>query len=197
MLACLGKRQVSGDVIETRLAVRKHRGGRQGQVYPFTLRTVEAPELDEDGEPITTMVIDWLPLGTAGEAPTQPEPDPWGQPKRQDQKTAVLRLKRVLMSVLADQGVDLPIPPDGPTVRMIDQAIVRAEFYVHTPIDGTPEQKRKASTCSLAGRSRGLRKAVDWHRGVGGSPTCDPTARTRKSSDEAECDPQNHEEETE
>jgi hypothetical protein len=28
----------------------------------------------------------------------------------------VLRLKRVLMEILADQGVDPPIPPDGPTV---------------------------------------------------------------------------------
>ena len=64
--------------------------------------------------------------------------------ERQDQKTAVLRLQRVLMSVLADQGVDLPIPPDGPVVRMIDQEIVRGEFYSHTPVDGTPEQKRKA-----------------------------------------------------
>src|SRR6516225_6536724 len=38
-------------------------GGRQGQEYPFTLRVVEAPELDEDGEPATTMVVDWLPEG--------------------------------------------------------------------------------------------------------------------------------------
>ena len=37
----------------------------QGQEYPFTLRTVAAPELDEDGEPITTKVVDWLPAGTS------------------------------------------------------------------------------------------------------------------------------------
>ena len=43
------------------------------------------------------------------------------------------------------KGVDLPIPPDGPTVRMVDQELVREEFYTHTPaVDGTPEQKRKA-----------------------------------------------------
>ena len=51
------------------------------------------------------------------------------QGRRQDQRTAVLRLKRVLMGVLADQGVELPIPPDGPLVRMIDQEIVREQFY--------------------------------------------------------------------
>src|SRR5262245_38489389 len=52
-------KSLSGSVSNTRLAVRKNRGGRQGQEYPFTLLEVEAPEPDEDGEPITTMVVDW------------------------------------------------------------------------------------------------------------------------------------------
>src|SRR5512133_642453 len=65
VLACLGDKQVSGSVTNTRLAVRKHRGGKQGQEYPFTLRVVEAPEPDEDGDPVTTMVVDWLPPGAA------------------------------------------------------------------------------------------------------------------------------------
>jgi hypothetical protein len=29
------------------------------------------------------------------------------------------------MSILADQGVELAIPPDGPVVRMVEQDIVR------------------------------------------------------------------------
>ena len=61
VLACLGDKELCGSVINTRLAVRKNRGGRQGQEYPFTLRLVEAPEPDEDGEPINTMVVDWVP----------------------------------------------------------------------------------------------------------------------------------------
>ena len=61
VLACLGDKELNGSVTNTRLAVRKNRGGQQGQEYPFTLRVVEAPEPDEDGEPITTMVVDWLP----------------------------------------------------------------------------------------------------------------------------------------
>jgi AAA domain len=59
VLACLGRKEVGGDVVNTRLAVRKNRGGRQGQEHPFTLRIVKAPEPDEDGEPVTTMVVDW------------------------------------------------------------------------------------------------------------------------------------------
>jgi hypothetical protein len=113
---------------------------------------VEAPEPDEDGEPISTMVVDWVaaPAGTA-----QPEQDPWTKGRTRDQRTAVLRLKRVLMEALADQGVELPIPPDGPLVRMIDQSIVRERFYFSTPAEGTPEQKGNLR------RQRFLR-ALDW-----------------------------------
>src|SRR5262249_60079804 len=73
---CLGERQLSGAVANTRLAIRKHRGGKQGQEYSYRLREIEAPEKDDDGDAITTMVIDWLPLGTAEAAPA-PD-DPWG-----------------------------------------------------------------------------------------------------------------------
>ena len=151
VLACLGDKELSGNVINTRLAVRKNRGGQQGQEYPFALRMMQAPEPDEDGEPISTMVVDW------SAAPTQPqsEPDPWMQSRRQDQRTAVLRLKRVLMGLLADQGIDLPISPDGPLLRMINQEIVREQFYVQTPAEGTPEQKAEF-------RRKRFNRAVDW-----------------------------------
>jgi len=154
ILACLGDKQVSGSVTNTRLAVRKHRGGKQGQEFPFQLRMVEAPEKDEDGDPITTMVVDWLPPGSA---PVSSTPDdPWAKPKRQDQRTAVLRLKRVLMAILADLGVDLPIAPDGPAVRMVDQNLVRKAFYAGTPADeGTPERKGHF-------RRQKFLRALDW-----------------------------------
>jgi hypothetical protein len=153
VLACLGDKELSGSVINTRLAVRKNRGGRQGQEHPFTLRLVETPEPDEDGEPIHTMVVDWVAV-PPGSGP-QSEPDPWAQCRRQDQRTAVLRLKRVLMDVLADQGIELPILPDGPLVRMIDQEIVREQFYAHTPADGTPEQKGEF-------RRKRFNRTIDW-----------------------------------
>ena len=138
VLVCLGHKELSGAISNARLAVRKNRGGPQGQEYPFTLRRVEMGQ-DEDGEPETTMVVDWLPPGATA-APSAPD-DPWAKPKRQDQRTAALRLKRVLMAILADQGIDLPIAPDGPVVRMVDEKLVRKAFYACTPADGTPEQK--------------------------------------------------------
>jgi AAA domain len=156
VLACLGNKELSGSVTNTRLAVRKHRGGQQGQEYPFTLRKVEAPEKDEDGDSITTMVVDWLPPGAIDAAP--PPGDKWAQPKRQDQRTVVLRLRRVLMAILADQGVELPIEPDGPVVRMVEQELVRKAFFACTPAAGTPEQTRKS-------RHMQFTRALGWAEG--------------------------------
>jgi hypothetical protein len=152
VLACLGDKELSGNVANTRLAVRKNRGGRQGQEYPFTLRIVEAPKPDEDGEPVTTMVVDWQPAA-AGAAYVQP--DPWRQCRRQDQQTAVLRLKRELEAALAAHGIELPIPPNGPVVRMVDQEIAGEQFYVHTSAEGTPEQKAEF-------RRKRFNRALDW-----------------------------------
>jgi hypothetical protein len=158
VLACLGDKQLSGSVTNTRLAVRKHRGGRQGQEYPFSLRMVEAPEKDEDGEAITTMVVDWLPPGAATAASPLPD-DPWIAGCRQEeQRAAMSRLKRVLLAALAEHGAERPIPSpthvpnspptignelgtpvgDAPAVRMVSQEIVREAFYLCTP--GDPRQ---------------------------------------------------------
>jgi hypothetical protein len=156
VLAALGAKELSGSVTNTRLAVRKNRGGRQGQEFPFTLRVVEAPKPDEDGDPITTMVVDWLPAGTAEAA--QPPPDPWAQCRRQDQRTAVLRLKRMLETALSENGIEQPIEPDGPAVRMVDQELVREAFYAGTPADGTPEQKGEF-------RRKRFNRALDWAEG--------------------------------
>jgi hypothetical protein len=98
------------------------------------------------------MVVDWQ-AAPAGD--TAAPPDPWQQCRRRDQQTALLRLKRILMGILAEKGVELPIPPNGPAVRMVDQEIVREQFYIQTPTDGTSEQK---------GRFRRQRylSALDW-----------------------------------
>jgi hypothetical protein len=140
VLACLGDKSLSGSVSNTRLAVRKNRGGQQGQEHPFTLRLVETSEPDEDGEPVTSMVVDWEPNTPSGNE-ARPGPDPWAQSRRQDQRAAVLRLKRVLMGAMAEHGIEWEIPPEGPAAWMIDQEVVRGLFFTQTPADGTPKQK--------------------------------------------------------
>jgi AAA domain len=151
VLACLADRDQSGSVTNTRVAVRKCRGGPQGQEFYFTVRKVEDPAPDEDGDPITTLVIEWT---TEPTAPPPPK-DPWQHCRRADQQAAVTRLKRVLMAMLAEHGVDRPISQNGPTVRMIDRQIVRTEFYAQTAADGTPAQKGEF-------RRKQFNRALDW-----------------------------------
>ena len=77
------------------------------------------------------------------------------QDGRQDQRTAILRLKRVMMSAMAEHGVEREIPPDGPAAWMIDQEVVRELYYVQTAADGTPKQK-------LDARRQQFNRARDW-----------------------------------
>jgi len=152
VLACLGDREQSGSVTNTRLAVRKCRGGPQGQEFYFAVRKVEDPTPDEDGDPVTTLVIDWV--ATPATATPSPQ-DPWAAARRQDQRTAVLRLKRILFEVLAKHGTQRPIGTDRPEVRVVDQQLVRERFYASTPADGTPEQKGRL-------RRQTFLNARDW-----------------------------------
>jgi len=178
VLACLGEKQLSGLVTNTRLAVRKHRGGTQGQEYPFTLRLVEAQEKDEDGDSITTRVVDWLPPGTV-QAPPPPD-DPWIEGCRQEEQRAKMsRLKQVLLAALAEYGAERPIPTiagsdetgrrnsdpieggefrpgvsSGSVVRMVDQEIVREAFYRCTPSD--PRQTQLSRFTSARDRAEWL-----------------------------------------
>jgi AAA domain len=180
VLACLGNKELSGSVTNTRLAVRKHRGGRQGQEYPFQLHVVEAPEKDEDGDPITTMVVDWLPASAAAQQGPLPPDDPWIAGCRQEeQRAAMSRLKRVLLAALAEHGAERPIPSpthvpnspltlgnelgtpvgDAPAVRMVNQEIVREAFYLCTPGDPRQTLHNRYSRARDRAEQRGLIQA--------------------------------------
>jgi hypothetical protein len=137
VLSLLGDRELSGRVLNTRLVVRKVRGGRTGDEYPFGVREVELPEPDEDGDPVTTLVIDW---GKQEPPPAGPSQDPWEESRRSEQRQAMVLLKRVMMAKIAEAGRELPLDPP---VRGIDQEIVRAEFYATTPVDGSTARKQE------------------------------------------------------
>jgi hypothetical protein len=136
VFACLGERELSGRVINTRFVIRKCRGGRSGQEYHFGVREVQLPELDEDDEPISTLVIQW---GAQQSPPVKSQKDPWEESRQTETRQAMLLLKRVMMAKLAAEGCELPLEPP---VRGIDREIVRMEFYAQTPVDGTEHQKQ-------------------------------------------------------
>ena len=123
-------------MVPTRLVVRKCRGGRTGEQYYFGVREVDLPEVDDDGERVTTLVIEW----GAQQEPARPGPDPWQEDRKAETRQAMLLLKRVMMARLAEAGAMLPLDPP---VRGIDREIVRGEFYAQTPVDGTEAQKQQ------------------------------------------------------
>jgi hypothetical protein len=131
VLALLADRQLNGSVKSTRLAVRKQRDGLSGLEIPFNVRTNETGS-DEDGDPITSLVIDWqAPQQTAAGAS-----DPrWTK--------SMQLLRRILMSVLADHGQNARPFADGPEVRACDIEFVRAEFHRQHHAEGTREQSTR------------------------------------------------------
>jgi hypothetical protein len=129
VVALLADREVSGGIKNTRLAMRKQRDGLSGFEVPFTVKTIETGT-DEDGDPVTTTVIDW-------ESPQAADTNTQWTPSMQT-------LRRVLMTTLADHGRDIQPFIDGPTIRACDIELVRTEFYRQHPADGTEEQKKEA-----------------------------------------------------
>ena len=115
VLACLGDKSLSGSVSNTRLAVRKNRGGQQGQEYPFHPARRGGAGAGR-GRGADHHHGGGLAADCARRKSDRPGPDPWAQGRRQDQRAAVLRLKRVMMGSMAEHGVEREIPPDGPPV---------------------------------------------------------------------------------
>jgi hypothetical protein len=136
ILACLGEREVSGAVTNTRLALRKVRGGPQGQEFPYKPRVVLILEPSEDGDAETTCIIDW-------EAAAATSDDLWETAARQaETKLALRALRRSMMKLLAEHGVERAPEPGAPPIRMIEQERVREEFYANTTADGDSKQKQ-------------------------------------------------------
>jgi hypothetical protein len=131
VIAMLGDKSISGEVTNTRLALRKRRGGPNGEEHPFTVRVVPMG-VDNRGKPMSTLVLDWR----AAQDTSAAAKDRW---------TKSLRLLRqVLMTILADNGSNRRPYADGPTVRAVDIELVRREFYRQHLADGDEKQKADA-----------------------------------------------------
>src|SRR5262249_13562616 len=134
VLAMLGEKPITGEVTNTRLAIRKRRGGSNGEEFPFMPLPVEL-ELGPNGTRHTT-----LGRNRGGVAmPPKRARESWGKGK------GVSLLRRIVMSMLVDQGVDLKPWADGATVHALKVEQVKAEFFKSYYTDGeTAAVKQKA-----------------------------------------------------
>lgn len=148
VLAMLADKDISGAVSNTRMAVRKLRGGKTGIETPYTLDVVTIGE-NRFGEPITTCVVAWQEARKAEEKTVR---ETWPQS---------LRVFRTAMqTALINHGrEEQPLGIDGPKIRAVAEAKVRAEFGSAYPVEGeTNAQRSEAKKKAFA---RALKAARD------------------------------------
>jgi hypothetical protein len=133
VLALLGERTVAGTVSNSRLALRKRRGGRNGEEFPFTTRVIELGT-NQYGETETTLAIDWA---SEGARTIVGESRPWSKSLR--------LFQQCLSTALADLGKQQRPYADGPIVQAVDMEAVRAEFQKSYPAEGDDKQKHEAA----------------------------------------------------
>jgi hypothetical protein len=131
VLALLADRDLSGNVTNPRMAVRKVRGAPTGNEVPFDKKVVDLG-LDKNGNPQTTLIIQWKQEGAAVK---KLGTDIWPRPLHVFQTA--------LWNVLAEHGIEQRPFSDGPVVRAVDTELVRSEFYRRYPADGDTEEKRQ------------------------------------------------------
>lgn len=132
ILACVVDRSESGNVSNCRLALRKRRSGPNGEEFPFKPRVAEVG-INSSGKRETTLVLDW---GGVAEPPKTAKND-WGKGK------GVKLLRRIIMSMLVDQGIELKPWADGPTVRALKVEQIKVEFFKGHHADGDTAEARK------------------------------------------------------
>jgi AAA domain len=150
ILALLGTKAVSGAVTNTRLAVRKTRGGEQGREFPFT---VEKVEMGNDGWNLamTTLVIRW---GEENKAASGADSPFWSS-------RSLKTLRAALMAVLADKGEELKPKESGPSVRAVELEVLRAEFYRTYFADGDKAANTRRRAFERAVNEAQIRDLID------------------------------------
>jgi hypothetical protein len=158
ILALLAEREIGGAVRNTRFAVRKQRDGSSGLELPFNAKAIEV-DRDEDGDPVTAVVIDWQ----AGTYKAAAAPDRWTK--------GTQTLRRVLMTMLGDHGKSVTPFSDDLTVRACDIELVRTEFYRQQIAEGSAAEKKKTrekafTRATSDAKARGLIASRDGPDGV-------------------------------
>jgi hypothetical protein len=132
VLAFLAEKSINGTVSNTRMAVRKLRGGATGAETPFDLTEVDI------GDDTTTCIIEW-------KADREPQSRTKGTASKNPWQSLKL-FRSSVQTALAENGkLTQPFGNEGPKVRSVPLHFVRSEFVAGYPADGeTEEQKQDA-----------------------------------------------------
>jgi hypothetical protein len=141
VLAILADRDLSGNVSNPRMALRKVRGAPTGSEIPFDTKVVDLG-LDKNGRLQTTLVVQWKVEGAAFR---KSGAEMWPRP--------LVGFRDALFNVLALYGSEQRPFPDGPMVCAVDTELVRAEFYKRYPADGDTEERRQDARRKAYNRS--------------------------------------------
>ena len=141
VLALIGDRTIGGQVSNTRLCLRKLRGGQSGDEFPFQTRGVVVGNEN-------TLVIDWRGSEEPTAAP-KAKADAWA-------KKSLRLLRQALMNTLVDCGKDIRPWADGPTVRAVDLEVVRDQFY-----KGHPAAEATDAAGKKSARQKAFKRAVE------------------------------------
>jgi hypothetical protein len=130
ILALLADRSIAGTLSNTRMALRKLRGGEVGIETPFALAVVEVAP----GK--TTCVVEWK-----GSRPATPV-----QSAARNRWPKSLRIfKRALETAVIEHGKAMqPYGGEGPAVRAVPYEDVRTEFKAAYPAEGDAKDKGNA-----------------------------------------------------
>ncbi|SHG80841.1 AAA family ATPase [Bradyrhizobium erythrophlei] len=132
VLATLADRDLNGTLSKTRMAVRKLRGGKTGEEFPFDLNVVPA------GFGETTCTIGWRAVQEASDSGATSEKVRW--PK-------ALRVFRTSMqAMVVEHGKSItPYGGEGPTVMAVALDVVRTEFIKAYPVGDGDAREQKAA----------------------------------------------------
>lgn len=136
VLAFLANRDEAGNVSNTRMALRKLRGGRVGMETAYSLDVVQLGE-SYNHEPVTTCVVNWQERDRSA-TPSHPViRNPWPR-KLQLFRTA-------LEATLASHGKRIrPFGFEGDEQVVAEAAMVRAEFAARYPAAASDTEAKKS-----------------------------------------------------
>ena len=146
VLAMLAERDTAGGISNTRMAVRKVRGGRCGYEIPYALEVITVGET-YDREPITTCIVEWQTDRTSAAAVTAAK-ERW--------PTSLKVFREAMITALDEHGTRAwPFGAEAGEVRAAPLPAIKTTFGTIYPADGDDEAKRTEA------KRKALKRAMD------------------------------------